>query len=174
MSNFAVALPCHTFSSLGYYQSCIGPGTSILLNDRGIEVCFPGRLRDLSLLLNVQTGSVSARVPVSCALVEWRRWAGTGRSFQGVKQPEHEAEYSPLSGTELKHRWSLFFLISLSCIQILSRLQCLCDGKRHFSDAENLQIFHPAKTTKQWISFEELRTFISTYMHTYSHGTGTA
>jgi hypothetical protein len=113
MSNFAVALPCHTFSSLGYYQSCIGSGTSILLNDRGIEVCFPGRLRDLSLLLNVQTGSVSARVPVSCAPVEWRRRAGTGRFFQGVKRPEHEAEYSPLCGTELKHRWSFFNFFKL-------------------------------------------------------------
>jgi hypothetical protein len=97
MSNFAVALPCHTISSLGYYQSCIGPGTSILLSDRGIEVSFPGRPRVLSRLLNVQTGSVSARLPVSCAPVKWRRWAGTGRSFQGVKRPEHEAEYSPLT-----------------------------------------------------------------------------
>jgi hypothetical protein len=81
ISNTAVALPGHMTSSLGCCLSCIGPGTSIFLDDRRIEVCFPGRLRDFSLLLSVQTGLVSARVSVLCAPVEsWRR-AGTGRCF---------------------------------------------------------------------------------------------
>jgi len=78
ISNFVVALFCHTIRLL---PSCIGAGTSILLDDRGIEVCFPRRLRDLSLPFIVQTGLVSARVPVSCAPLEWRRLAGTGRVF---------------------------------------------------------------------------------------------
>jgi hypothetical protein len=94
-------------SSLGCCKSCIGPGTGILLDDRRIEVYFPGRLRDLSLLLSFQTGLVSARVSALCAPVEcWRRAWREGVSFQGVKRPEHEAVHSPLFGTELKHTWS--------------------------------------------------------------------
>jgi hypothetical protein len=76
--------------------SSVGIALGYGLDDWGSRVRFPAEAGNLSIPHRVQNGSGPTQSPIQCV---------PGALSLGVKQPEREADHSPLSSAEVKNAW---------------------------------------------------------------------